>query len=163
MKKSSLIIALLVITTSFNVIGQNAPEPNIAKFFPGLSWKEYVQKKAIVMYLDYNDKSKLIPADCKFLLNSAEEKDSIFAQEAINYFNDVQNLNKATAWVNSYIRKYPFVKQQVASDNIKQLITEEFSGILPQAEIDQMDLDNMANTKVVVEKVTDSKTQVKKK
>ncbi|MEI7451905.1 MAG: hypothetical protein WCK37_01730 [Candidatus Falkowbacteria bacterium] len=162
--KSSFIISLLVISLiSTNMVSaQETPEPSISKWFPGLSWKDYITQKAIVWYLDYNGKSKLIPAESKFLYNSAEEKDSNFASQVIKYFNSPQNLKQVIGWLNSKIKKYPFVKQQVAEDDIKRLVTTEFSGIIPQDEIDEMDLQNMAKANVVVEKITNSKTKVGK-
>jgi hypothetical protein len=162
--KSSFIISLFIISLiSSKIVAQETPEPDVTKYFPNLSWKDYVTQKAIVLYLDYNGKSKLIPDKSKFLHNSAEEKDSVFASQAIKWFNNTDNLKEAVSWVNKMIKKYPFIKQEVAGDNIKQLVSNEFGGIIPQAEIDQAELDRMAGANVVVEKVTNSKTKVGKR
>ena len=104
------------------------PEPDVSHYFPGLNWKNYISAKAVVLYLDYYDLN--VPDSLEFLVESDEEGDSLFTTQLISYLEIPDNCELIVAWIDSYYKKFPGLKNSITRDDIIIAIKGEFGNFL---------------------------------
>jgi len=132
MKKYLFFITALLSVSSFipAAKAQNAvPEPDVKKFFPSLTWKDYIEKKGVVLYMNYYDLA--IPAELECLDGGEEESDSVFEKQVLDYLLVPKNCEQAVKWVQAYGQKYPALKNYLTEDQILLAIKEGLSDIFP--------------------------------
>jgi|GEM_PF-3306384 len=106
----------------------NIKEPDITRYFPNYTWKDYITKKIVAIYSDENDLE--ISEEMKNLLNNKEEDDTLFQSQILKYFEIAENRNNVIDWTISYARKISIVHQTMKKDDIIDLIKDEFEDFL---------------------------------
>ena len=118
MKKIMLFLVMALIgqgSIKAQTVKAKVPTPNIKPYFP-LTWKSYIEKKGVIMYLDYYELS--IPDSLSYLDGSKEEDDSLFQAQVINYLKVKENSEQAIKWIMAYGEKFPALKNHLTIDDI---------------------------------------------
>jgi len=92
------------------------PTPNIKPYFPKLTWKGYIERKGVIMYLDYYELN--IPDSLTYLYGSKEEDDSLFQIQIVNYLKVKENSEQVIKWIMAYGEKFPALKNHLTIDDI---------------------------------------------
>jgi hypothetical protein len=130
--KLLLLLLTLILIPSHASLAQTAPA-TIQKYFPDLSWKNYLEKKGAVLCLNYYELT--VPDSLIFLEDSEEELDSVFVQELFDYFTSEKNRNRALSWIMEYAQNIPSLKSYLLTEEIGVIIKDYLSPYFSEAEL----------------------------
>ncbi len=116
-----------------------AQEPDVSQYFGNTPWRDYLCKKTTLFALQEYDLD--VPVELEQYDGSAEEDDSVFIQEVVQYFESPSNRTNSITWVTEYIKqKYPCLDSLLAKDpGLIQLVIDGFNEYLSGALLDDLE------------------------
>lgn len=120
-----ILVLLFGLLMANQIKAQDNSEPDITKYFPGLTWKDYITKKAVAIYADENN--YVITDEMAKFIDSPEEDDSTFQLQLQKYFQTAENCKNVVGWVQTYLSA---VAISVNYNEVIELIKDEFEDFL---------------------------------